>query len=92
MIIKNVKHVELHTKIVSAALNIQTFKMIYYYTNVEQMFKQAICFNKLICFNKFILMLQKGGYLYEYLDDCKRFDETSSPKKRRFFCTASRCI
>ena len=35
MIIKNVKHVELHKKIVSAALNIQTFKMIYYYTNVD---------------------------------------------------------
>ena len=30
-------------------------------------------------------MLQKGGYLYEYLDDCKRFDETSSPKKEDFY-------
>ena len=24
--------------------------------------------------NKFILLLQKGAYPYEYVDDCKKFD------------------
>ena len=31
--------------------------------------------------NKFILLLRKGAYLYEYIDECETFNETSFPKK-----------
>ena len=29
-------------------------------------------------------MLRKGVYLYEYVDSCERFDETSLPDKKAF--------
>ena len=32
----------------------------------------------------FILLLQKGVYLYEYLDHWEKFDETSLPEKEDF--------
>ena len=35
--------------------------------------------------NKFILLMQKGVYPYEYMDDCKKFNETSLPKKEDFY-------
>ena len=31
--------------------------------------------------NKFILLLQKGIYCYEYMDNWEQFNETSLPKK-----------
>ena len=31
--------------------------------------------------NKFILLLQKGVYPYEYMDDWEQFNETSLPEK-----------
>ena len=31
--------------------------------------------------NKFILLLQKGGYPYEYIDGWEKFNETSLPEK-----------
>ena len=34
--------------------------------------------------NKFILLLRKGVYPYEYLDNCERFNETSLPNKKSF--------
>ena len=34
--------------------------------------------------NKFILLLKKCVYLYEYMDSCERFDETSLPDKESF--------
>ena len=34
--------------------------------------------------NKFILLLRKGVYPYEYMDNWERFDETSLPKKEPF--------
>ena len=34
--------------------------------------------------NKFILLLQKGVYLYEYIDKWEKFNETSLPKKKIF--------
>ena len=44
---KNLKRVELNTKILSVALNIQALKMIWYYTNVyvtiSSVFKETIC-------------------------------------------------
>ena len=36
--------------------------------------------------NKFILLLQKGVYPYEYMDDCEKFNLTSSlPEKEEFY-------
>ena len=35
--------------------------------------------------NKFILLLRKGVYSYEYIDNCKRFNETSLPNKDSFY-------
>ena len=37
--------------------------------------------------NKFILLLRKGGYPYEYMDNWERFDETSLPDKESFYST-----
>ena len=34
--------------------------------------------------NKFILLLQKGLYLYEYMDDWEKFNETLSPEKENY--------
>ena len=34
--------------------------------------------------NKFILLLRKGIYPYEYMDNWERFDETSFPIKSLF--------
>ena len=33
--------------------------------------------------NKFILLLQKGVYPYEYMDDWEKFNETSLPEKKK---------
>ena len=35
--------------------------------------------------NKFILLLRKGVYPYEYMDNWERFDETSLPNKASFY-------
>ena len=35
--------------------------------------------------NKFILLLRKGVYPYEYMDNWERFDETSLPSKESFY-------
>ena len=35
--------------------------------------------------NKFILLLRKGIYPYEYMDNWERFDETSLPDKESFY-------
>ena len=35
--------------------------------------------------NKFILLLRKSVYLYEYMDNWERFDETSLPNKESFY-------
>ena len=35
--------------------------------------------------NKFILLLQNGVYLYEYMDNREKFSETSLPKKEGFY-------
>ena len=33
--------------------------------------------------NKFILLLRKGVYPNEYMDDCGKFNETSLPEKKK---------
>ena len=35
--------------------------------------------------NKFILLLQKGVCLYEYMDDWEKFNETSLSEKEDFY-------
>ena len=35
--------------------------------------------------NKFILLLRKGVYPYEYMDDQEKFNETSLPEKKIFY-------
>ena len=35
--------------------------------------------------NKFFLLLQKGVYIYEYMDDCEKFNETSLPQREEFY-------
>ena len=35
--------------------------------------------------HKFVLLLRKGVYPYEYMDNWKRFDETSLPNKESFY-------
>ena len=35
--------------------------------------------------NKFILLLQKGVYLYEYMNDWEKLNETSLPEKEDFY-------
>ena len=35
--------------------------------------------------NKFILLLRKGAYPYEYMDNWERFNETSLPSKESFY-------
>ena len=32
--------------------------------------------------NKFILLLRTGVYLYEYMDDWEKFNETTLPEKK----------
>ena len=35
--------------------------------------------------NKFVLLLRKGVYPYEYVDDWEKFNETSLPEKEDFY-------
>ena len=35
--------------------------------------------------NKSILLLRKGVYLYEYMDEWTKFNETTSPKNEEFY-------
>ena len=35
--------------------------------------------------NNFILLLQKGVYRFEYVDDWRKFNETSLPGKKDFY-------
>ena len=42
----------------------------------------SFCNNDL---NKFILLLRKGAYPYEYMDNWERFNETSLPRKELFY-------
>ena len=39
--------------------------------------------------NKFILLLRKGVYPYEYMDNWERFNETSLPNKESFYSNSN---
>ena len=45
----------------------------------------SFCNNDL---NKFILLLRKGIYPYEYVDNCEKFNETSMPSKESFYSSS----
>ena len=40
--------------------------------------------------NKSIFLLQKGAYPYEYMDEWEKFNETSLPKKEKFYSNLNR--
>ena len=46
----------------------------------------SFCKNDL---NKFILLLRKGVYPYEYMDNWERFNETSLPTKESFYSNSN---
>ena len=35
--------------------------------------------------NKFILLLRKGGYLYEHMDNWEKCNEATLPEKEEFY-------
>ena len=51
--------------------SIRKFPSIYQFCNVD--------------LNKFILLLRKGVYPYEGMDNCEKFDETTIPDKKAFY-------
>ena len=55
-----------------------------YYSNIID---EKLKISKLISnndINIFILLLRKGVYLYEYMDEWEKFNETSLPEKEKF--------
>ena len=100
MIVKNVKCVELNTKIVSAVLNTQMLKYTYVYAVTEitkkslKSFKKAQNLKKQFAntykfskhdINKFISLLPKSVYLYQSMNDWAKFNETSLHEKLDFY-------
>ena len=55
--------------------SIRKFPSIYQFCNVD--------------LNKFILLLRKGVYPYEGMDNCEKFDETAIPPKKAFYSKLS---
>ena len=63
MVVKNAKRVELNTKAVKFVENLKNrFANTYNFSNHD--------------INKFILLLRKGVYPHEYIDDWKKFSKT----------------
>ena len=88
-VIKTIKHAETNTKIVSAVWNLQQLKngLIKYncfcygknyqkvfHENIKKEFTNTCRFSKYDV-NKFVLLLQKGVYLHEYMSDWKNLNE-----------------
>ena len=61
-----------------------------YGTKLEEELKEQ-CFNTYKFSNndnnKFVLLLRKGVYLYEYIDDQEKLNKTSFPEKKTFIVT-----
>ena len=60
----------------------------HYYSNkideeLKKPFKNTFKFSN-IDVNKFILLLRKGVYPYEYMNEREKFNEISLPEKERF--------
>ena len=78
-----------YIKIKNEKLLLKCFKCNNYYKNKfnKDLIKKlkntySFCNNDL---NKFILLLRKGVYSYEYVDNWERFNETSLPSKKDFY-------
>ena len=54
--------------------------------NFKKLFKNTFKFSN-NDINKFILLLRKGVYLYKYMDDSGKFNETTLPEKNNFIAT-----
>ena len=86
MIIKNAEHVELHKKIATAFFNLIEYKCLCCNKNYQQFDENLkgwffnTCNN-----NRFVLLLQKGVYLYEYRMVGKKCNKTSLPEKEDFY-------
>ena len=52
--------------------------------NLKKRFKNTFEFSN-NDINKFILLLRKGVYPYEYMDDWEKFNETTLPEKEEFY-------
>ena len=52
--------------------------------NLKKRFKNTFTFSD-NDINKSILLLKKGVYPYEYLDDCEMFNEITLPEKEQFY-------
>ena len=53
-------------------------------TELKKRFKNTFKFSD-NDINKFILLLRKGVYPYEYMDDWEKFNETTLPEKEEFY-------
>ena len=51
---------------------------------VNKKFKNTFMFSS-NDINKFILLLRKGVYPYEYVDEWEKFNETTLPEKEKFY-------
>ena len=98
MMIKNVKHLELNISI-ATFLEHTNFKddlikykcsicnkncQIKFDCKLKKRFFNTYKFSNRDN-NKFILLLRKGVYTYEYMGNCKKFNETSLPDKEDFY-------
>ena len=89
--IKNVKLVELNINIATAFLKPQILKTLCCSKNHQQMFDEKLkdLFNKYNFSNhdnnKLILLLCKGVYFQEYMDDQEELNETSLLEKEDFY-------
>ena len=55
-----------------------------YHEKLKKRFKNTFKFSD-NDINKFILLLRKGVYPYEYMDDWEKFNETTLPEKEEFY-------
>ena len=90
--IKNVKYVELNISIATVFLSTQILKIAEYKClrcnkNYQQESDKKLKEHFFNTYNfsnhdnnKFMLFLRKGVYLYEYMDDSEKFNETSLPE------------
>ena len=85
---KNIKLAKLNIAYTNFEDNVIEYKCLYCNKSYEQHFheklkKQFLNTYKLLNHNKnkFILLLRKGVYPYEYLDDWEKFNETSLLEK-----------
>ena len=80
--IKNVKLPELNTNIAITFMNTQVQKK--FDETLKKSFIDTYKFSHQDI-KKFILLLRKGDYPYEYMDDWKKFNEISLPEKEDFY-------